>query len=67
MLYVVLQEEINDRQIILITSSYKKAQKVADELQEHNNPNLNNDDSNGIVYEVHCYNGFKGVENYYFD
>ncbi len=66
-LFVVIQVEINDRQIVLITSSYKKAQKVADKLQEQNNPDLNNDNSNGIVYEVISYRGFRKIEDYYFN
>lgn len=56
--YVVICNNDDGRSIVLITSSKNKADKLADKLQEKYNPDLTNENSNGVLFEVEMYRGF---------
>lgn len=58
-LWVVICNNDDGRSIVLITSSKDKAEKLADKLQEKYNPNLTNENSNGILFEVEKYGGYR--------
>lgn len=58
-LWVVICNNDDGRSIVLITSSRDKAEKLADKLQEKYNPNLTNENSNGILFEVEKYDGYR--------
>lgn len=55
--FVVIENTDDGRNIILITESCKKAEKVATSLQELNDPSCEN-----VLYEVETYRGFKGIK-----
>ncbi len=58
-LWVVICNNDDGRSIVLITSSRDKAEKLADKLQEKYNPNLTNKNSNGILFEIEKYDGYR--------
>lgn len=62
MKFIVIQNDCDGRSIVLITESQKKAHKVADTLQELNDPTCEN-----ILYEVETYIRFKGLKYWDFN